>query len=96
MKALMIIRVSVQDPEKLKDYQGVAPSIIDQYEGKLLVRGGQVVTHEGEEESRRIVVIEFPSLEKAQAFYNSPEYTHAIKLREGAALFEMISVECIA
>ncbi|KPC24575.1 Uncharacterized protein AC496_3093 [Pseudomonas savastanoi pv. glycinea] len=40
---------------------------------------------EGEAESRRVVIVEFPSVEAAQKFYNSEEYTKARHLREGAA-----------
>lgn len=93
MTAYVILRIKVIDPEKLKDYQQVAPSIIEKYNGKILVRGGEVVTLEGSEENRRIVMIEFPSLEKAKEFYHSDEYKNAIDLRKGAAEFESMAIE---
>ena len=93
LTAYVLIRITVKDPEKLKDYQKVAPSIIEKFKGRILVRGGDVVSLEGPEENRRIVVIEFPSLEIAQDFYNSEEYTNAIELRKGAAEFELIAVD---
>ena len=77
----------------MKAYQQVAPSIIEKYNGKLLARGGEVVSLEGPEETRRIVVIEFPNLNAAKAFYHSDEYTHAIKLRKDAADFELIAID---
>ncbi len=95
MAAYVVIRIRAHYPEKLKDYQQVAPSIIEKYNGKLLARGGKVVSLEGPEENRRIVIIEFPSLEKATCFYNSTEYTQAIELRKGAAEFELIAIEGI-
>jgi uncharacterized protein (DUF1330 family) len=52
-----------------------------------------VETLEGQEENRRIVIIEFPSRERAQAFYRSPEYLKARKLRENAATGEMVLVD---
>lgn len=95
MSAYVVIRIDISDPDKLKEYQQVAPSIIKKYHGKILARGGQVLSLEGPDEERRIVIIEFPSLEMANSFYHSPEYRHAISLREGAASFEIIAVEGI-
>jgi uncharacterized protein (DUF1330 family) len=57
------------------------------------VRGGKTVTLEGQEEKRRVVVIEFPSFELAQAFYESEEYQQAKKLRSGAAIGTFIVAE---
>ncbi len=93
MAAYVILRITVQNPDKLKAYQKVAPSIIDQHGGKLLARGGEVVSLEGPIDNRRTVIIEFPTMEKAIRFYNSPEYTEAIELRNGAAEFEIVVVE---
>jgi len=91
--AYVVIRIKVHDPEKLKSYQQVAPSIIEKYQGRMLARGGEVVSLEGPEERRRIVLIEFPTLDQAKKFYHSGEYTSAIGLRAGAADFELIAVE---
>lgn len=96
MAAYIILRITVHDAEKLKDYQAVAPDIIQQYGGQLRVRGGEVATLEGPDEDRRMVMIEFDSMEQAMAFYRSPEYTAAIALREGAADFEAVALPGIA
>ena len=88
MSAYIIARVAVDNPELLKDYQAVTPRIIEKYRGKFVARGGSTVTLEGPCESRRIVIIEFPELSDAEAFYNSPEYSQARKLREGVAVAE--------
>lgn len=93
MTAYVVIRISVNNPDKLKDYQQVAPSIIEKYHGKILARGGEVASLEGPEENRRIVIIEFPSFARAKEFYHSDEYTRAIELRKGAADFELIAIE---
>lgn len=95
MAAYVVIRITVNDPERLKDYQQVAPSIIEKYKGRILVRGGDFVTLEGPEEKRRIVMIEFPDLETAKQFYDSEDYSHAIELRKAAADFEMIATQGI-
>jgi uncharacterized protein (DUF1330 family) len=95
MPAYLIIRLAASEPALLKDYQAATPPIIAQYGGKFIARGGTVKTFEGPEESRRIVLIEFPSLSDAEAFYHSPEYTQARKLREDYATAEFIAVDGI-
>ena len=57
------------------------------------VRAGEMVTLEGQEETSRLVVIEFPNLARAKEFYHSTEYTKVRKLREGAAIGQFVVVE---
>ena len=92
MAAYMIARVNVTDWDKYNEYIKVTPGIIAKYDGRFIVRGGETVTLEGPEEKWRIVVIEFPDLNKARDFYHSPEYTEAKKIREGAALAQFVAV----
>ena len=93
MAAFLIARVSVTDWDKYNQYMKVTPGIIAKYGGKFIVRGGQTVTLEGPTEKWRIVVVEFPDLEKAKEFYYSQDYTDAKTLREGAALAQFVAVE---
>ena len=92
MAGYLIARVTVTDPEKYQDYTAVTPGLIAKYGGRFIVRGGETVTLEGLEETGRVVVIEFDSLEQAKAFYESEEYQAAIKLRAGAATAQFIAV----
>lgn len=92
MAAYIIAKIKVNDPDKFKEYQMATPDILKKYKGEFIVRGGSVNTLEGAEETARLVVIQFPDQEHADAFYHSDEYTEARKLREGAAIAEFISV----
>ena len=92
MAGYLIARVTVTDPEKYQDYTAVSPGLIAKYGGRFVVRGGETVTLEGPEETGRIVVVEFESLERATAMYQSDEYQAAIKLRAGAATAQFIAV----
>ena len=92
MAAYMIARVNVTDWDKYNEYIKVTPGIITKFGGRFIVRGGETVTFEGPEEKWRIVVVEFPDLEKAKEFYYSPEYTDAKKIREGAALAQFVAI----
>jgi len=95
MAAYIVVRIDAEDPASLKAYQAATPPIVAKYRGRFIARGGRVVTLEGPAESRRIVIIEFPELSDAEAFYQSPEYTQARKLREGIAVAEFIAVDGI-
>ncbi len=92
MAGYLIARIDVTDPEKYKDYTAVTPGLIAKYGGRFIVRGGEAVTLEGPEETGRIVVVEYDTLEQAQAMYDSAEYQAAIKLRAGAATAQFIAV----
>jgi uncharacterized protein (DUF1330 family) len=93
MAAYMIARINVTDMDRYNEYIKVTPGIIANYGGRFIVRGGKMVTLEGPEEKWRIVVIEFPDLQKAKDFYNSADYADAKKIREGAALAQFVAIE---
>ena len=92
MPAYIIARVEVTDWTRYREYTKATPAAIARYGGKFIVRGPEIISLEGEPESRRLVVIEFPNLDQAQAFYHSPEYTEVKKLRAGAAIGQFIAV----
>ncbi|MDJ0985409.1 MAG: DUF1330 domain-containing protein [Desulfobacterales bacterium] len=92
MSAYMIARINVTDWDKYNQYIKVTPDIIAKYGGRFIVRGGDTVTLEGPEEKWRIVVIEFPDLDKAKEFYHSPEYANAKKIRAGAAEAQFVAI----
>lgn len=93
MPAYIIARIDVTDPDKYKNYMALTPAAIEKAGGRFVVRGGAITTLEGPEETRRLVVLEFDSIEKAKAFYNSPDYERAKQEREGAADAQFIAVE---
>ncbi len=92
MTGYIIVRVNVTDPEKYKNYTAVTPGLITKYGGRFIVRGGETVTLEGPEETGRVVVIEFESLEQAKVFYNSDDYQAAIGLRTAASTGQLIAI----
>ena len=93
MPGYIIARVKVTDTDKYWGYLKVTPAIVAKYGGKFIIRGGEKVTLEGAPIEDRIVVIEFPNLEKAKAWYNSKEYQDARNLREGAAEASFCAVD---
>lgn len=93
MPAYIVVRVNVKNPEAYREYTLHSPRIVAQYGGRFIVRGGESVALEGPESTDRIVVVEFPTLEQAQAFYHSPEYTKARALREGGGDASFVAVD---
>jgi len=96
MSAYFIARVNVMDRGKYKQYLNAVPDIIKKYCGVVLARTENAHTLEGPDENRRMIIIEFPSVEKAREFYNSDEYRSARKLREDAAVGEIVVIESIS
>ena len=70
---------SISSEEKLKEYAIKARAAVEKYKGKFLIRGGRSIS------SPRTVVIEFPSYDEANNFYNSKEYQDAHSILEGYA-----------
>src|SRR5262245_8677975 len=65
-----------------KNYVAHIPSTLEPFGGRFLVRGGKVTRVEGDAPLRRISIIEFDSLEKAQGWYNSTAYQKLIPVRQ--------------
>jgi uncharacterized protein (DUF1330 family) len=93
MPAYLVVDSQVTDPAKYEGYKKLSPAAIAKYGGRFLVRGGEMVVLEGDWKPNRVVVVEFPSLARAQEFYRSPEYTKAREARKGAAIMKMVAVE---
>ena len=93
MKAYLIAEIDVTDPAIFEEYRKRVPATIEQYGGKYIVRGGSVEALEGGWSPKRVVVLEFPSLEQARKWYRSPEYTPLIALRQKGARGKVVLVE---
>lgn len=92
-KAYLVGQVDVTNPTQYAEYAKLTPAIVEKFGGRFLARGGKNVTLEGRPAPARVVVLEFPSFEKAQEFYNSAEYQKARKVRDGAANAQFVIVE---
>jgi len=93
MAAYLIARVDVTDWDRYREYMRHTPRVIAQFGGHFIVRGGEMITVEGQPETRRVVVIEFPSFQQAKAFYESAEYRHIKEFRNGAGSAQFVIVD---
>lgn len=93
MVAYLLAQVEVRDMQQYRKYTAQTPDIIAKYGGRFLTRGGAVVTLEGAAPANRIVLIEFPSLERVQEFYASAEYQTVKELRLPAATASFLALD---
>jgi uncharacterized protein (DUF1330 family) len=93
MSAYLIANVDIKDSERIQDYLKATPSIIKRFGGKFLVRGGDFEICEGNWNPKRLVLVEFESMQKAKEFYNSPEYKAIINIRQSSAYTEWVFVD---
>jgi uncharacterized protein (DUF1330 family) len=92
MGALWIAHVHVTDEEAYGRYAKIATEAIAEHGGVFLARGGRYVQLEGNDRKRNVVA-RFPSLEAAQACYDSPRYQEALAHAKGASQRDLVIVE---
>jgi uncharacterized protein (DUF1330 family) len=93
MAAYLIVDVEILDPVRYEEYKRLTTPTLPAYGGRFVVRGGRVVTLEGDWDPGRIVVLEFPTTEKAKQWWASEAYRPARDLRQAIARTRMILVE---
>ena len=93
MAAYVIVDVTINDPQEYEEYKKLTPASISAYDGKFIVRGGKTETLEGAWAPERIVVLEFPTVERAKKWWSSEMYTAAKTIRQRVASTKMIVVE---
>jgi uncharacterized protein (DUF1330 family) len=91
--AYVVVQITIQDPARYEEYKALAPASIATYGGRYLVRGGASEVLEGSWHPKRLVVLEFPTVERARAWWNSPEYAPAKAVRQRCAQTEMLLIE---
>jgi uncharacterized protein (DUF1330 family) len=93
MPAYLILDIHVDDPEEYAAYRERAPATLEAYGARYLVRGGPHEVVEGDWDPERIVVVEFPSVERAREWYRSPEYQEIVEMRKRAAPSQVVLVQ---
>jgi len=93
MAAYVIGEIEVTDPASYEDYRKQVLATIQKYGGKFLARGGSVEALEGGWAPKRLVLLEFPSIDQLRTWYRSPEYAPLIKLRQKASKGRLVAVE---
>jgi len=93
MPAYVIVEISIKDPVEYDEYKKHTPGSIAPFGGKFIVRGGFKECLEGDWDPERLVVLEFPTVEKAKEWWGSEIYAGPKKIRQRSAETRMILVE---
>ena len=93
MPAYIIVDVEVTDPANFEEYRKQVPATVQKYGGRFLVRGGAMEVLEGDWRPKRVVVLEFPSMEQAKRWYDSEEYRAPKALRLKTSRGRLVLVE---
>ena len=96
MPAYLILDIRVKDPDEYATYREAAQGTLEPYGGRYLVRGGEIEVVEGDWSPERLVVVEFPSVQHAHDWYQSPEYQKALPHRLRAAPSNTVLVEGVS
>jgi uncharacterized protein (DUF1330 family) len=95
MAAYVVVDVEVQDSVRYEEYRKTVAPTLAAYGGRFLVRGGKVDLLEGSWLPKRLVIVEFPDVATAKAWWASAEYANPKAIRQSASRTEMIVVEGI-
>ena len=93
MSAYVLVEIEILDPSGYEEYKKLTPASIAAYDGRFVVRGAQTESLEGDWNPQRIVVLEFPSVERAKEWWHSEQYTEAKIIRQRTAKTKMLVVE---
>jgi uncharacterized protein (DUF1330 family) len=91
--AYVIVDVAISDRERYAEYTRPVPESIAKHGGRFLARGGKVEVLEGDWQPRRLVVIEFPTMDAALGWYHSDDYQELAKIRWAASTANFVIVE---
>ena len=92
--AFWIAHVTVTDDAAYAKYAALATRAITEHGGEFLARGGQAIQKEGRAHPRNVVA-RFPSLEAANACYESDTYQAALAHAAGASDRDLVLVEAL-
>ena len=93
MSAYVIANVKVADPDKYKEYVKQSPISIAAHGGRFLARAGKSEVLEGDAAANRVVILEFPSYERAREWWNSEMYRLPKALRQSASEASFVLVD---
>lgn len=93
MPAYLVAQIAVHDPAGFDEYRKLVVAVIAAHGGRYIVRGGALETLEGSAPHRRLVILEFPSMDAARGFYHSADYAPVLQRRLSSATADVVLVE---
>ena len=93
MPAYVVSMMTVHDAETYKQYTDRTPPLVKKYGGKFLTRGEALRCIEGQDYQGRMVILEFPSKERVEAWFQDPEYQEAMAFRHAASTMNYLLLQ---
>lgn len=93
MSAYVVVEIDIRDPEQYEEAKRLTPTTVAAYGGRYLARGGRTETLEGSWSPRRLVILEFESIERAKEWWDSAEYRPVKAVRQRFAQTNMVVTE---
>ncbi|HET7402545.1 MAG TPA: DUF1330 domain-containing protein [Usitatibacter sp.] len=93
MAAYVLAEIEITNPDGYREYTAIVPATIAKYGGRFLVRGGAAEALEGDWPQRRRVLLEFPSMQAAKQWFDSPEYEKPKAMRQAASDGRLLLME---
>jgi uncharacterized protein (DUF1330 family) len=91
--AYVVANVTVKDPVRYEDYRRLVGPTLAKYGGRFIARGGAVEVLEGDWRPNRLVIVEFPSIDRAREWWHSPEYAEAKVIRQATSEGTLLILE---
>jgi uncharacterized protein (DUF1330 family) len=95
MTAYLVADIQVTDAVGYQEYRKTVGESIAAFGGRFLTRGGTTEVVEGSWNPKRLVIVEFPSMEQLKAWYASAAYAPALALRKRCAVSNLVMTEGI-
>lgn len=93
MKAYLVLDLSIHDIEAFQEYIAGVPAFIEKHGGRYIVQGAEPTTMEGDWAPERMVILEFPARQNAEAFLNDPDFQDLLEVRHKAATSKLVLVD---
>jgi uncharacterized protein (DUF1330 family) len=93
MAAYVIFDVDIRDAARYAEFMAQVKPALERVGARYLARGGAHTVHEGDWQPRRIVLLEFPSIQAWEDFYNGPTYQGLKTIRDECSSARLVSVE---
>lgn len=93
MKAYLVLDLTIHNLARFRPYIAAIPTFIEKHSGRYIVQGVQPTTMEGDWTPERMVVIEFPARENAEAFLRDPDAQRLFDIRHKTTTSKLVLVD---
>jgi uncharacterized protein (DUF1330 family) len=93
MPAYVIFDVEIHDQARYQEFMARVKPALEAAGGRYLARGGAHTVYEGDWVPRRVVLLQFPSIEAWESFYFGPTYQELKQVRDECSSARLVAVE---